>query len=84
MTIDWDSWDEMQGLLAPESRTDVCPDCSREDRTRQAKWDKKNLRTVSTKLRKEEYAALLDVCMLSGAKPYTVLRRLIKSQLLGR
>lgn len=83
MTIDWDSWDEVQGLLTPEAPA-VCPDCSREDRTRQAKWDKKHLRTVSTKLRKEEYAALVDVCMLSGDKPYTVLRRLIRSQLLGR
>ena len=53
-------------------------------RKRQEKWDKQHLRTVSTKLRKEEYAALLDMCMLWGIKPYTLIRRLVRVHVLGR
>lgn len=53
-------------------------------RKRQEKWDKQHLRTVSTKLRKEEYAALVDICMLWGIKPYTLLRRLVRVHVLGR
>lgn len=53
-------------------------------RKRQEKWDKQHLRTVSTKLRKEEYAALVDICMLRGIKPYTLLRRLVRVHILGR
>lgn len=53
-------------------------------RKRQEKWDKQHLRTVSTKLRKEEYAALLDMCMLWGIKPYTLVRRLVRVHVLGR
>lgn len=53
-------------------------------RPNQLKWDKKHLRTVSTKLRKEEYCALLDACMLWGETPYSLLRRLLRSHVLGR
>lgn len=62
---------------------DIVPDCTKIDRKRQAIWDSRHLRTVSTKLRKEDYAALLDVCMLRGTSPYALLRRMIRSDLLG-
>lgn len=64
--------------------TDAAPKKGDKGRKRRLKWDKKHLRTVSTKLRKEEYCALLDACMLWGETPYSLLRRLLRSHVLGR
>ena len=46
-------------------------------RHRQARWDRRNLRTVSTKLPVSLYRELLDVCVLEGVHPYTYLRDLL-------
>lgn len=54
------------------------------DRTAQAKWDRKHLRTVSTKLRKEDYDELIDRCMLWGISPYEEMRRLLMAHVIGR
>ena len=70
---------------AAEQEDSFCmPEMQKLDRGRQAKWDKRHMRTVSTKLRKEEYAELLDTCMLWGVKPYTLIRRLVRVHVLGR
>lgn len=46
-------------------------------RHRQARWDRRNLRTVSTKLSVSLYRELLDVCMLENCTPYTYMRDLL-------
>lgn len=46
-------------------------------RHRQARWDRRNLRTVSTKLPVSLYRELLDVCMLENCAPYTYMRNLL-------
>lgn len=53
------------------------------ERGAQAKWDKVHLRTVSTKLSKSDYAAFYDLCMLHGETPYSVMRRMIRRDILG-
>lgn len=53
------------------------------DRKSQAKWDKVHLRTVSTKLSKGEYESFYDFCMLHGETPYSVVRRMIRRNILG-
>lgn len=53
------------------------------ERGAQAKWDKVHLRTVSTKLSKSDYAAFYDFCMLHGETPYSVMRRMIRRDILG-
>lgn len=46
-----------------------------EKRHRQAKWDKRNLRTVSTHLTVNEAFELKRICRLAGIRPYRLLRR---------
>ena len=46
-------------------------------RHRQARWDRRNLRTVSTKLPISLYRELLDVCVLENCTPYTYMRDLL-------
>lgn len=89
--VNWDTWnsDNMHlhadaSVENVENSADIVPDCTKIDRKRQAIWDARHLRTVSTKLRKEDYAALLDVCVLRGTTPYALLRRLIRSDVLGK
>lgn len=84
--IDWDAWDECNRIRPHADDTDACacmPDFSKMDRTRQAKWDKLNLRTVSTKLRKQDYEQLQDYCIRTGMTPYRLLRRLLEVYALG-
>lgn len=54
------------------------------ERKPQAKWDKKHLRTVSTKLNKEEYCEFVDICYRVNDTPYGVLQRYIRRDILGR
>ena len=87
--VNWDTWNsENMHLQADDADdTDVSfrmPDMQKQDRTRQAKWDRRHIRTVSTKLRKNEYNELLDICALRNVKPYTLLRRLLRVHVLGR
>ena len=49
------------------------------EKTRYKQWDKDNLRTISTKLRKEEYLKLIDWCNANHIKPYTLLKHSAKS-----
>lgn len=53
------------------------------DRVSQAKWDKQHLRTVSTKLSKGEFETFYDFCMLHGETPYSIVRRMIRRDILG-
>ena len=47
------------------------------DRTRQAKWDRRNLRTVSTHVSVQEAARFKRYCRRTGTTPYNELRRFI-------
>ena len=80
MPVNWDEWDACNRIQADASAFQM-PDFSKMDRTRQAKWDRLHMRTVSTKLRKGEYEDLLDYCALHGTHPYTLLRRMIRERL---
>ena len=53
-------------------------------RMAQARWDRRNLRTVSTKLSVSEYTELLDLCVLAGCTPYTYLRQLLRHKIADR
>lgn len=53
-------------------------------RMAQSRWDRRNLRTVSTKLSVSEYTELLDLCVLAGCTPYTYLRRLLRLKIADR
>lgn len=46
-------------------------------RHRQARWDRRNMRTISTKLPVSLYRELLDVCVLENCTPYTYMRDLL-------
>ena len=47
------------------------------ERTRQAKWDKRCLRSATTKLPVEYYMEFRIACYAAGRTPYAVLRQLI-------
>lgn len=47
------------------------------DRTRQAKWDKRNLRTVSTHVSREEAARFRRACRRTGTTAYAELRAFV-------
>lgn len=53
-------------------------------RAAQARWDRRNMRTVSTKMPISEYIELLDLCVLAKCTPYTFLQRLIKQKIAER
>lgn len=53
-------------------------------RAAQARWDKEHLRTVTTKLSKEDYAIFRDKCMLYGHTPYSMTKQLIYDHVLGK
>ena len=53
-------------------------------RMAQSRWDRCNLRSVSTKLSVQEYYELLDLCVLAGCTPYTYLRRLLRQRIAER
>ena len=80
MPINWDAWDACNRTQtdAADANAFKMPDFSGMDRSRQAKWDRLHMRTVSTKLRKEEYEELMDYCIRRGTKPYTLLRRIMR------
>ena len=84
--VNWDTWNSgNMHLHAEDADASFCmPDMQKQDRSRQAKWDRRHIRTVSTKLRKNEYNELLDICALWNVKPYTLLRRLLRVHVLGR
>ncbi len=44
------------------------------ERTRQTRWDKRNLRTVSTHLTKKQAALLKMICYTNHTTPYHLLR----------
>lgn len=44
------------------------------ERTRQTKWDKRHLKTVSCHLTYREYARLQAICYAEGTKPYRLIR----------
>lgn len=50
----------------------------RMERARQAAWDKRKLRTVSTHLTVAEYELLQQVCERKGKTPYHVLREYLQ------
>lgn len=86
LMVNWDTWNSgNMHLHADDADASFqMPDMQKQDRTRQAKWDKRHIRTVSTKLRKNKYNELLDICALWNVKPYTLLRRLLRVHVLGR
>ena len=47
-------------------------------RERQKRWDAENLRTVSTKMIKEERAILCSLCEREKVSVYELLRRLVR------
>ncbi|WP_294855810.1 hypothetical protein [uncultured Oscillibacter sp.] len=46
---------------------------------RQLKWDKKHLRTVSTKVTRREYEALKAVCAARCTTVYAVMQELLRA-----
>lgn len=48
-------------------------------RQRQARWDRKQLRTMTTKIRQGDKDAFTDACYKVGKTPYAVMRELILS-----
>ena len=50
----------------------------RYERERQAAWDRRNLRTVSTHLRVEEAERLKFYCNRRGISKYYLIRRLLR------
>ena len=48
-------------------------------RGRQARWDRRNLVTVSTHVSREQAARFRKACAIAGATPYHVLREFIMS-----
>ena len=52
-------------------------------RRSQARWDARNLQTVSTHVTREEAAQFRKACSMVGATPYSVLRRFILACLNG-
>lgn len=48
------------------------------ERTRQAAWDKRKLRTVSTHLTAAQYDRLRRVCELEGTTPYKLLQTYLR------
>ncbi len=48
------------------------------ERTRQAAWDKRKLRTVSTHLTVAEHARLQRICEIEGTTPYKVLQEYLQ------
>ena len=50
----------------------------RYERERQAKWDRRNLRTVSTHLTVKEARALKEFCQRRGISQYALVRRLLR------
>lgn len=53
-------------------------------RTAQRRWDKKHMRTVSTKLTVEEYDAMMEILAAWGTTPYATLQKLIRAHVIGR
>lgn len=47
------------------------------------KWRKEHLRTISTKLRKEEYLILLEYCRRWHTTPYSLLQEDIRATIRG-
>lgn len=46
-------------------------------RTRQAKWDRRQLRTLTTKVRQADRDAFVDACYKTGKSPYATLRQFV-------
>lgn len=53
---------------------DFMPDLTRQDR-----WHKKHLRTVSSKLTIQQYQRFQGICQLAGLTPYAALRLMIRN-----
>lgn len=45
--------------------------------TRQAKWDRRQLRTLTTKVRQADRDAFVDACYKTGKSPYATLRQFV-------
>lgn len=48
-------------------------------RDRQAKWDRENLATISTKLPRKEWIEFKEECWIMGETPYGILRRIVRN-----
>ena len=48
------------------------------DLTRQERWHKRHLRTVSSKLTTQQYQRFLGICQLCGLTPYAAVRMFCK------
>lgn len=46
-------------------------------RTRQAKWDRRQLRTLTTKVRQADRDAFVAACYKTGKSPYATLRQFV-------
>lgn len=51
------------------------------DRSRQDRWDRKNMRTVGTKLRRRDYERLRELCEAEGFTVYALLQEFIREVL---
>ena len=49
------------------------------ERARQAAWDKRNLRTVSTHVTRREAGTFKLMCRRRGTTPYTVLQNFVRA-----
>lgn len=55
----------------------------RYERERQAAWDRRNLRTVSTHLKVQEAEELQEYCRRMGISQYYLIRRLLQEAMEG-
>lgn len=47
--------------------------------TKQERWHKKHLRTVSSKLTIQQYQRFQGICQLAGLTPYAAMRLMIRN-----
>lgn len=64
----------LQGVGSTTRGGDFMPGLTRQDR-----WHKKHLRTVSSKLTIQQYQRFQGICQLAGLTPYAALRLMIQN-----
>ena len=66
----------------PDGRVGVFPGKRpRSRRERQARWDARHMRTVSCRIRREQYERFKAACRMRGVTPYEVLKREIERRI---
>lgn len=57
------------------------PPAARSGRQRQARWDARHMKTVSCRVRSEQYERFKAACRMRGVTPYEVLKREIERRI---